>query len=130
MKTPKVINLYYLIAADSILCVLLISLTAALFPIYGSSLLVGCLVYFIPAWIFAWLSLKDSGAKKSLQVVRGFYLAELIKYLVTLMLFGYVFLVLTLNSVMAVFIGYFFSTLIHPLFVAYLIIYKKRLKLN
>lgn len=66
-------------------------ITSVYSPSYTRGILIGLLVFFIPSQLFAWISFVQVGAVRHLEVVKNFYLAEVIKYVSTLGLFAYSF---------------------------------------
>lgn len=69
--------------------------------------LAGGVLAWISHWLFAKISLRHSGYQRRRQVVNSLYLAQVVKWLVTMSGFALIFLTLTPLKPLWVFIGYF-----------------------
>ncbi len=70
------------------------------------SVLVGAGIYFIPNLYFVYRTFQYGGARSAKKILRAFYVGESIKILLTGILFGLAFALVTPINILAVFVGF------------------------
>lgn len=107
-------NLYKVIQRQSWLLLGMI-IVAAIFDyslhhtdfIVSKNTLAGGLLAWVSHWLFAKISLRHSGYRQRRQVVNSFYLAQAVKWLITMAGFAIIFMFLQPLKPLWVLIGYF-----------------------
>lgn len=69
--------------------------------------LAGGVLAWISHWLFAKISLRHGGYRQRRQVVNNFYLAQVVKWVVTMLGFALIFIYLSPLKPLWVFVGYF-----------------------
>lgn len=86
------------------------------------SALFGCLTAFVPSLVFAKTVFKNQGARAARQIIKGFYLGESLKLLLTMLFFTGVFALYTHIVPLAFFLTYITMLMTHwfsPMIIGY-----------
>lgn len=99
------------------LAAVIIALIACLLlnPAWLLPLLLGFSVFLIPNLFFIWRAFRYMGAKYARQVARSLYIAELGKFMLTLSLLAWIFLMLPPQHYLVMFAAYFALWAVHQL---------------
>ncbi|MDH5432812.1 MAG: ATP synthase subunit I [Gammaproteobacteria bacterium] len=99
--TTKGQQLAFKMILIQVTAVALVAIIALIYDLVASySLIIGGLICVIPAILFALMAFKEGGAQKAKAVVRMFYAAEAIKFILTIGLFILSFKLMSVNPAM------------------------------
>jgi ATP synthase protein I len=82
---------------------------------FAKEVLLGGLIFFIPSTLFSWIAYRFTGAKYSRQVINSFYIAEVLKFSVTVGLFAFVFIRFNTLEVWVLMAAYGLSWFFHQI---------------
>lgn len=107
--------MHRIVAVDTLVCMLLGLAISQLYPAGLTSLLAGCAIFLVPNLFFAWCVFRYRGARQARQMAQAFHIAETVKFILTVLLFAWSFVMLPIHEPLLLFVAYALMWLVHQL---------------
>lgn len=98
--------LYKIVLVDMLVGIACVFMVLLFKPTWLMSLLTGLCIFLIPNLFFIWYAFDYRGTRDITQMARSFFRAEVVKYLLTVLLFAYSLMMLTVQEPAVVFVAY------------------------